>query len=476
MKNIITVYKEFKNISKIADAITEIGENIFLTTSIKNGLQFLNFERAELFIIDSSYDISEEEFEALKKVDSELIFMSENDDELQFNLHSIGTVVTHGEMIDYISHSPKDIGANISAIKKKKIPNVFRDFESFKNSITQEVRRAKRYQYPLVVVMFKLTETHHIEQVINYFASKIREFDSLWITDDERFAMVLPHTGWNGAEILTNRLTTHITGELKIDISSLKNKIISFKRIETDADFISKIEFGLDSEYYDVNRDIDFNVWKEELFSEFLEGKTIRIFNRYKGMLISHDSDIILKNSKLELHNIRPLQLSIINDEKATYFYSTTLSKTVRAGVEKLDLRKAFATLTSFEIIDSSFIKNTTMKLLVEEDITVKISTDSNHIDSKLVELSLDEMTIMTHTTDIFKESSHCDIEFSLDLKKGGNYIIKTEAKVKEIEEGREISYIDLEITTSLNDNMKISEYLSGKQIKFIKELKGEEE
>ena len=316
--------------------------------------------------------------------------------------------------------------------------------------------------------MFKLNEEHYMEQVINYFASKIREFDSLWISDEMRFSMVLPHTGWNGAEILTHRLTAQITGELKIDISSIKNKIISFKRIETDRDFIERIETSLNGDYYDVNRNIDFNVWKEELFAEFLEGKTIRIFNRYKGLLISHDSDIILRDSTLELHNIRPLQLSIIDSEKATYFYSTTLGKTIRAGVETLDSNRAFATLTSFETVDNSFIKNTDMKLLVEETIFVKISDGQNIVNAQIVELSLEEVTVMIQSNKLPQENLKYSLEFTLK----DNQPINTEAIIKEIEKGKEISYIDFEITTSLNDNMKISDFLSNKQMKFIKELK----
>jgi len=472
MKNIVIVYKDFKQTSKIADAVAEIGENLFLTTSMKNGLQFLNFERADIFIVDSSYDISQEEFEALKKVESEIIFISNDRDRLKLDLNSIGNVVTYDEMLEYINRSKKDIGANIPNINKKKKPNVFRDIESFKSSITQEVRRAKRYRYPLVVVMFKLSDKKYIEQVVNYFISKIREFDSLWIIDDDRFAMVLPHTGWNGAEILTNRLTNHIAEELNIDVSFLKNKIITFQRIESDADFTKKIEDGLDGKYYDISRKIDFDAWKEALFSEFIERKTVRIFNRYKGMLISHDSDIVLNDARLEVYNIRPIQLTIINNEKVVYFYSSTLNKTIRAGADEIDIERAFATLTSFEIIDSSFIKNTKMKLIIDEDIFVKVSSGKDIVKSKLIELSLDEITIETNSIDIFKNSESYEVEFPLKLKDGKIHLIKGKVTLKELEEGKDISYVDLEFTTSSDGNMNISAYLSDKQMKLIKELK----
>jgi hypothetical protein len=473
LKNTVLVHKSFRNISEVAELITEIGENLFLSTSLSSGLQFLNFERCDLFIIDESYLLSEADIEALHKVKSDVIVISENG--LDIDLQGIASEINKQELIKNLQSSKGSAKFSISSISTKKAPNIFREFDTFKDSITQEVRRAKRYQYPLVVVMFQLVETDHIEGVINYFSSKIREFDSLWITDNSRFSMVLPHTGWNGAEILTNRLTTHITGELGIDVESLKNKIISFKRIESDSDFINRIKNGLDSEYYNINKDIDFNIWKEEIFSEFIEGKTVRIFNRYKGMLISHDSDIILKGSTLELHNIRPLQLSIINNEKATYFYSTPLNKSIRAGVEEIDVDRSFATLTSFEIIDSSFIKNTSMKLLVEDSVEVKISNHTGITVGKLLELSLDEITITVEDRAILQNEENFTIQFSLDFK-GKSHTISTTGNLKNIEEGRDISYADFTITTSLSDNMKISEFLSNKQIKFIKELKSGQE
>jgi hypothetical protein len=472
VKNVVIVYKNFANVSKIGEALTVVGENIFFSTNLANGLQFLNHEKADLFIIDGSFSLLEDDLEAIRKVESEIIFI-QRDVESSAELKEIGLVIEEERLVEHILHSTKEIGIHIASIKHKKIPNIFRDFDAFRDSITGEVRRAKRYRYPLVIVMFKLNEIKYINEVINYFSSKIREFDSLWISGDNKFSMILPHTGWNGAEILTNRLTTQIADELNFHSSALQNLIISFKRIESDNDFINRIQNSLNGKYYDINRDIDFNVWKEELFSEFLDGKTIRIFNRYKGMLISHDSDIILKNGQLEVYNIRPLQLSIINNEKATYFYSSTINKTIRAGIDRIDIKKSFATLSSFEIIDSSFIKNTTMKLLVEDTLQIKISNEigKNIMNAKIIELSLDKATIIFTGKSPFARDETLKIEFNLPFN-NEIYPVKVNATVSEIEIGSEVSYIDLQLATSLNDNMKISDFLSQKQIQFIKELK----
>ncbi len=470
MKNVVVVYKDFRNISNIGETLTRFGENIFFTTILSNGVQFLNFERGDLFIIDGSYQIeSDDELELLRKVSTDIVFIEREGKFIDNDNGSIGIILDENKSLEYINHSKKDIG--IESVKIKKSPNIYYDFENFKDSITSEVRRAKRYRYPLVVVLFKLSDTKFIDKVIKFFASKIREFDSLWIAGGNKFGMVLPHTGWNGAEILTNRLTTQISEDLNIDITSLKNTIISFKRIENDVDFISKIREALNGDYYNINRDIDFNIWREELFAEFLDGKTIRIFNRYKGMLISHDSDMILFNGKLELHNIRPLQLSIINSEKATYFHSATLNKTVRAGIETIDLKKAHAVLSSFEIIDSSFIKSNMMKLAIEDDVNITISNQKISVIGKIVELSLEEISSIFTEQFLFDLNEKLTISFSLNIR-GENHNIFGECSIIEIENGKDLSYVDLRLITLPNDNIKISDYLSNKQIQFIRELK----
>ena len=212
----------------------------------------------------------------------------------------------------------------------------------------------------------------------------------------------------------------------------------------------------------------NFEVWKDELFAEFIEGKTIRIFNRYKGLLISHDADIVVKNDKLELHNIRPLQLSIISKEMATYFYSSTLGKAIRGEVDSLDIQKSFVSMSNFEIVDIGYIKNNNMKLVIDEHINVTLSDDKNNsLQASLLELSLDKVTLVLPTSQLVDISKNCFIEFSIDEK-----LIKTPAKIIEIEKGKETTYIDLSITTSLNANMHISAYLSSQQMQIIKELK----
>ncbi len=463
MRNIVFVYRDSEKISEIVPKLGEYIENIFLTTKLDNGLQFVNFEHIDLFVIDSSYQIETNRLDALRKIEEKLIFTANQNIE---NVE-IGKYLTYNELVEYIQHHSKDKESETF----KKAPNIFRDFELFQEAITQEVRRAKRYRYPLVVVLFQLEESKYMEKIINYFSSKIREFDYLWIIDDVRFAMVLPHTGWNGAEILTSRLITQVSEKLNIDTSSIRNQILTFKRIESDSEFIDKIKDSIHKKYFEINRNIDFDIWKDELFAEFIEGKTIRIFNRYKGLLVSHDADIVLKNEKLELHNIRPLQLSIISKEMATYFYSSTLGKAVRGEVDNLDMKKSFVSMGNFEIVDIEYIKNNNnnMKLIIENGIDATLSDGDQILKASLFELSLDELTLVLPTSQLVDISKNCYIEFSLN----GN-LIKSPAQIREIERGKEITYIDVKIVTSPNDNMHISTYLSSQQMQIIKELKSE--
>jgi hypothetical protein len=455
LRSAVIVYSKFEDIKEVVEALSSISKNIYLTQNIKSVTSCFELGRVDLLIVDV-------EMAEIPDFETEIIFLKREDRIYPKNIDILDRVT----LLEHIIVSQEVTSSDIISVKKE---NVFRSRKGFEKAIKSEVRRAKRYRYPFVVVMFKVSsEVKDMETIVQFFASKIREFDSLWVSGKDTFSLILPHTGWDGAEILTNRLTTDITNRLEVTISALKNHIFSFKRVENDVDFISRIENNLDGEYFDIRTEIDFDIWKDELFSEFIEGKTIRTFNRYKGMLISHDADMLSEEGKLKLYNIRPLQLSIIDKEKATYFHSSTLNKTIRAGVEKISRNSSNATLTNFELIDSSFIKNTTFKLLIEEKIS-DIKIDGKAISGDIYELSLDEVTIISKAVEDIKKGDSIKLEFTIPTN---SYYVSTEASVQDIEKGTNTSFIDLIIKTSLSDNMKISEFLANKQIEFIKELK----
>jgi hypothetical protein len=455
LRSAVIVYSKFEDIKEVVEALSSISKNIYLTQNIKSVTSCFELGRVDLLIVDV-------EMAEIPDFETEIIFLKREDRIYPKNIDILDRVT----LLEHIIVSQEVTSSDIISVKKE---NVFRSRKGFEKAIKSEVRRAKRYRYPFVVVMFKVSsEVKDMETIVQFFASKIREFDSLWVSGKDTFSLILPHTGWDGAEILTNRLTTDITNRLEVTISALKNHIFSFKRVENDVDFISRIENNLDGEYFDIRTEIDFDIWKDELFSEFIEGKTIRTFNRYKGMLISHDADMLSEEGKLKLYNIRPLQLSIIDKEKATYFHSSTLNKTIRAGVEKISRKSSNATLTNFELIDSSFIKNTTFKLLIEEKIS-DIKIDDKAISGDIYELSLDEVTVVCKAIPDIQKGDSVKLEFTIPTN---SYYVSTEASVQDIEKGTNTSFIDLIIKTSLSDNMKISEFLANKQIEFIKELK----
>jgi len=456
MKNTIIIHNNWKVVTNILSKIEENQADICITTNLEKNI--LSLDKFELIIIDSSYSLEDKDIHTLTQLNVDIIFINNA-------TQNIGKNFTESEILNLLNNQRAKVESQKTPTKSA---NIFRDFDSFKSSITQEVRRAKRYRYPFVVVMFELDNSKYHQEIIEYFSSKIREFDSLWIYDKNHFSMMLPHTGWNGAEILTNRLTSFITQEVGTEVSSLKNVIISFKRIEQDKDFILRVESALHGTYYAINNMVDVNIWKDELLSEFTDAKTIRVFNKYKGLLVSHDFDIFLSDDKLHLNNIRAIQLSIINNEKATYFHSKTLNKTIRAGVQTIDLDKSSVTLAQFEIIDSEFIKSTTTKLLIEEDMKVLISNQSNQFTAEIIEMSLDELSVEFKGNYSFE----ANIEFQLEFEINNSYKIKTDAKIISIEKGSDISYIEFYISTSINDNMKMSEFISQKQIQFIKELR----
>jgi hypothetical protein len=287
LRSAVIVYSKFEDIKEVVEALSSISKNIYLTQNIKSVTSCFELGRVDLLIVDV-------EMAEIPDFETEIIFLKREDRIYPKNIDILDRVT----LLEHIIVSQEVTSSDIISVKKE---NVFRSRKGFEKAIKSEVRRAKRYRYPFVVVMFKVSsEVKDMETIVQFFASKIREFDSLWVSGKDTFSLILPHTGWDGAEILTNRLTTDITNRLEVTISALKNHIFSFKRVENDVDFISRIENNLDGEYFDIRTEIDFDIWKDELFSEFIEGKTIRTFNRYKGMLISHDADMLSEEGEVE--------------------------------------------------------------------------------------------------------------------------------------------------------------------------------
>jgi hypothetical protein len=468
MKNIIFVYDNLEKIEDLIEVSSNTSANIILTKSLQSGIKFNKREKADLFIIDSSFHFSENNIELLKEhlnCIRPLIIENKIDEFKDF-------FISKKKLISNLRKSTKILDKNQKK-SFRKTPVVFRSETKFKNEIKAEVRRAKRYRYPLSVVLFKYELERDIDDLIEYFSGKVREFDYLWVISENKFAMVLPHTAWNGAQILSNRLVKHVSEKYNFKICSLKNQILSFKRVENDETFIFRIDRAIDNEFQEINRKIDFYIWKDELFNEFSEAKTIRIFNRYKGMLVSHDADIIYINGSLHLHNIRAIQQNIIDKEKVTYFYSSSIDKTICAGIESLHKENRHAILSSYEIVDPVFTKTNIAKLSIEENIDVLIFLDNSDevIKTKLYELSLDDLTVFSETQTHLQENQAIYIEFSISIR-DKIYKIKSNSHILQVEIGDNISYFTINLKTSLKDNMKISEFLSIKQISFIKELK----
>jgi hypothetical protein len=468
LKTIVVVYKDLESIEEFVTVSSNIGANIFLTKSLKDGIKFHEKakEKADLFIIDKSFQFIDRKIRLIKE-NLEKGFKPSIIDNSIDGIEDL--TVSKALIIEKIRNFEKIKTTPTAHFKKA--PMIFREKIKFMDEIRGEVRRAKRYKYPLAVVIFKLEVLENSENLIVYFSRRVREFDYLWVISQSMFAMVLPHTAWNGAQILSNRLVRNFSTDYNIELCSLKNKILSYKRVESDENFINRIEQSITGEFHEINHDIDFYVWKDELFNEFIERQTIRIFNRYKGMLVSHDADMVFIDGRLNLYNIRSIQQNIIDIDKIVYFYSSAIDKTIRAGIDYLDKENHHALLSSFEAVDPIVTKTTFTKLLIEEKIDVFLNFNSDQIKAEMNELSLDEVTVTTTLPVHFELNQHTEISFSLPVR-DKVYEISSNSKVLQSEEGSSISFITFSISTSLKDNMKISEFLSIKQISFIKELK----
>ena len=77
-------------------------------------------------------------------------------------------------------------------------------------------------------------------------------------------------------------------------------------------------------------------------------------------------------------------------------------------------------------------------------------------------------MTVILPSSQWSITSQKCNLKFVLD-----NRPITCIGKIKEVEQGKTISYVTFEISaTTMEESMEISSYLSAQQMKITKELK----
>lgn len=108
---------------------------------------------------------------------------------------------------------------------------------------------------------------------------------------------------------------------------------------------------------------------------------------------------------------------------------------------------------------------------LIEDDINITVSDGNISAVGKISELSLEEISAIFVDIPVFAHDDKLSISFSLNIRREIHNIVD-ESSIIETESGRDLSYIDLKLLTSPDENMKISDYLSGKQMQFIRELK----
>jgi uncharacterized Zn ribbon protein len=354
----------------------------------------------------------------------------------------------------------------------KKKSRIFLERDSFEGAMAHEIRRAKRYHYPMALVLFRSEEVSNLELFLNYFSEKIREFDFLWRYENG-FAMVLPHTGWDGAEILTSRLSSRALSHFQLHAEALQHNILSLKQTENDQEFLDRVYVALNSKFYNISSGIGFESWKEELYSEFVETNTnIRLMNTYHGMLISHDADISVKNDELFLSNIRPLQLASMHIERATYFQSKTLNRMVRAGIHRINQDTKCAILSNFEIMEENILQRNSLRIELAEPIDVSIQThDKTSLHGELTQLSLNSALISIPKQFYLQKGNDIDLDFSLKIKSKSHRVLVS-TTVTSIEYLNQNFLLELNIKAELNENKIISDFLSKKQLNLINELK----
>jgi hypothetical protein len=452
VKYSIVITERIGEFGELLSHLSNLSENT-LISALFSDTEAISTTEPDLIIVDRAESISSDELYKIENQKAKKIFIDK-----KLELSEID--------MEYLQGVFKSCDIAIETPPKKS-PKIYRELDSFKASITKEVRRAKRYHYPFVVVQLKLQDSSYSDSIIEYFSSKIREFDSLYIADENHFSMTLPHTGWNGAEILTSRLIREFTEKNSLDIASVTNIIKTFKRSFNDIEFIEYITSSEDSDYYPINCDNDFEVWRDEFFSEFAEGRVTRLYNSYKGMIISHDVDInLVDNSTIVVRNLRPIQLGALELEKVTYFESKSINKMIRAGVHNISDKGAIE-LSSFEVVDSSGFKNRSFNFIVEEEIPVTFENNSG----RLFEISLNKLEILYNRCVQFEAGQFGSIELSLPTHRGEQNI-KISGKVTAIESGESESIIELQIEAGEKETRLISEYLSKKQMQFTIELK----
>jgi diguanylate cyclase (GGDEF)-like protein len=97
------------------------------------------------------------------------------------------------------------------------------DFEFLKRLLVMEVKRSRRYRYPISLALVSLDRWHEtaarlnvreksrlLAQILDVITKCVRDIDLTLIYAEDKFLLFLPHTGAEGAKVVAHRVCEHV--------------------------------------------------------------------------------------------------------------------------------------------------------------------------------------------------------------------------------------------------------------------------
>lgn len=208
----------------------------------------------------------------------------------------------------------------------------------------------------------------------------------------------------------------------------------------------------------------------KEIFEIYKNKEKITVYNAYKGIPISYQTNIIdIQNDSIIINSsVNFILASKFNNE--IYFNQENKNYYFTGEVKDFDLNNKTVTVTNIKKIQRDLPKRKHIRVQPNEEIEVIIIGETNNIKAKLFDISLQGMAIILDNN-YFEISEKVETMFTLEIDK--KYIMDIIGEIKSITKIDENIYkYHIYFKPNQKDEKILEKYIIKREKEIISELK----
>ncbi len=162
--------------------------------------------------------------------------------------------------------------------------------------------------------------------------------------------------------------------------------------------FINLIDFYIDFLNYHFKEDNFKNKLPKKIFDFYFSKKNLYVFGVYKGVPISHNTQIISINKKENSIKIYANNYQIVaaKFQKEIYLLKPKSNTTLKAYVSDINTHQKILTLTNIQKVDRSITKRNYIRVQPKDEIKAKIEYKDKIYEGNIYDLSIKGISIIS--------------------------------------------------------------------------------